>query len=136
MTFPSLEAYLTFWKAHPALVGRWDRFAEGAFTYDLVGEPPELRSSVLEEAVLADMGEQLLSGVVHDAVVGLQHPAQLLCAPRGLQDEVPPLYPRERIAHWEATVPGLHATLVPDVNHYTILLGAGADRVARRIQDL
>jgi hypothetical protein len=33
-------------------------------------------------------------------------------------------------------VAGFDAELVPDVNHYTLLLGGGADRVAARIRSL
>jgi hypothetical protein len=50
----------------------------------------------------------------------------LLGAPRGLQDEEPGMYPPALLA-------AAGAEMVPDVNHYSILLGDGASLVADRI---
>jgi hypothetical protein len=50
----------------------------------------------------------------------------MLGAPRGLQDEETGMYPAAVLAR-------AGAEIVPDVNHYTILLGGGATLVADRI---
>ena len=42
-TFGSTEAYLDFWKAHPALAGHWTPDVEAYVRYDLTGEPGQLR---------------------------------------------------------------------------------------------
>ncbi|HEX2808097.1 MAG TPA: alpha/beta fold hydrolase, partial [Kineosporiaceae bacterium] len=54
MTFPTREAYLDFWRAHPAFAGRWNPLIEAYVDYDLVGEPPDLHSRVNAEAVRGD----------------------------------------------------------------------------------
>ncbi|MGH7898176.1 MAG: alpha/beta fold hydrolase, partial [Candidatus Binatia bacterium] len=54
MSFASLEDYYAFWRRHPALSDDWSEYAEAYFAYDLVGTPPDLRSGVREDAVLAD----------------------------------------------------------------------------------
>src|SRR5438094_506793 len=54
MTFPTRDAYLDFWRPHPALQGEWNEDIEAYLDYDLVGEEPELRSRVSEEAVRGD----------------------------------------------------------------------------------
>ena len=45
-TFPSIEAYLDFWRAHPALADHWTADVEAYVRYDLAGEPGLLRSRV------------------------------------------------------------------------------------------
>jgi hypothetical protein len=52
----------------------------------------------------------------------------LLWAPRGMLDEPGGLYAQDRLE-------GIQHELVPDTNHYSILLGAhGAERVAAAIR--
>src|SRR5215471_3222047 len=53
-TFPSTEAYLDFWRAHPALAAHWSPDVEAYARYDLIGEPGQLRSRVAGDAVRAD----------------------------------------------------------------------------------
>jgi pimeloyl-ACP methyl ester carboxylesterase len=59
--------------------------------------------------------------VLLDGGLPLDHPTLLLRAPRGLFNQVPPLYPDDAAAAWEAQLPNLRVELVPNVNHYTIL---------------
>ena len=46
MTFPSPQAYLEYWRPHPALAADWNDYIERSFSYDLAGQAPELASSV------------------------------------------------------------------------------------------
>ena len=50
-TFPSTEAYVDFWRAHPALAAHWSPDVEAYARYDLTGEPGQLRSRAVEDAV-------------------------------------------------------------------------------------
>ncbi len=134
LRFASPDAYRAWWREHPAVRGS-DIAAEDLAAYadhDLVGTAPELRSSVVEGAVREDAADLL---ELADAAYRLEVPAQLLCAPRGLQDDPNPMQPLELARAWAAERPALReATLVPDVNHYTITLGArGAGAVAEAI---
>ena len=65
---------------------------------------------------------------VRNAVRDVRCPLVLLWAPRGMVDDPGGLYAEERLG-------GLEHELVPDTNHYSILLGApGAKRVASAIR--
>lgn len=131
MSFPSREAYRDWWRAHPAFAAGdvHDRDLVAYADHDLVGEPPRLHSPVREPAVRADAAEMLEVGA---AARRLEVPATLLCAPRGLLDDPHPVQPLELARRWAAQAPARRAaTLVADVNHYTITLGArGAAAVA------
>jgi pimeloyl-ACP methyl ester carboxylesterase len=132
MTFASVDAYRDFWRAHPAFAGNWSDDAEAYVDYDLEGSEPELRSRVSEEAVRSDGRDILLDSVVRDAVRGIGAPTVLLRAPRGLMNEENPLIPDDQAARCRDEVPGLVEELVPDTNHYLIVLG---DREAKVVAD-
>jgi len=130
MTFPSVDAYRDFWRAHPAFVpAEWTDDITDYVDYDLAR--PETgsdgatvyRSRVSEEAVRAD-GRDLLDGDAgRKALDALADPAVLLWAARGLQNEERPLLPPETIAEARSLLPHLAVVEVPDTNHYLILLG-------------
>jgi pimeloyl-ACP methyl ester carboxylesterase len=136
LSFPSREAYLDYWRPHPALVGDWNRYIEAAYTYDIVGDAPHFRSSVREDAVLEDSASQLRSGDIEASLAQLTTPVVLLRAPRGLFNQVPPLYPDTVLDAGRARLPQLTDQVIPDVNHYTILLTErGATAVAAVIRE-
>ena len=134
LTFADREAYHDWWRAHPALAGS-DVLDSDLIAYadhDLGGSAPELRSTVAKEAVRADAHELFEIGKpAHRLAV----PADMLRAPRGLQDEPAPMIAPELAAAWVAEAPDQRrVTTVPDVNHYTIVMGAsGARAVAQAI---
>jgi pimeloyl-ACP methyl ester carboxylesterase len=117
MTFDSLDAYYQYFRMNPALGRYWAPEISAYVERDFTGSG----SSCLLEAVRADTRDMLTAAAPADGF-------PLLWAPRGLQDEEHGMYSA-------ADVAGRDAELVPDVNHYTLLLGAGADRVAARILD-
>ena len=86
-----------------------------------------------EAAVLEDSASQLHDGVMEESLARLDGPVLLLIrAPRGLFDQVPPLYPDASLPGARARLAELDDAVVPDVNHYTVLLGQrGASEVAR-----
>ena len=134
LRFVDRDAYRDWWRAHPAL-GGGEVADEDLIAYadhDLVGAQPEMRSSVLEEAVRADASELLpTQSVAHSLRVS----TRLLCAPRGLLDDPNPMQPFELAQAWAQEDPERRqAVLIPDVNHYTITLGTkGAAAVAGAI---
>jgi lipase len=161
MTFPDRATYLEFWKAHPAFAGdQWSEAVADYAAYDLTGTEPDLRPSTALEAVRQDSMDLYGGGVVMEALEALQaletvpEPAtargetaaavdlppdpskrrrnvSLLTAPRGLLNEVPGLYSPEALGGWTARLPAVTMQEVPDVNHYTIVMGAsGASAVA------
>jgi pimeloyl-ACP methyl ester carboxylesterase len=120
MTFADRDAYHAFWRQHPAVGGEyWNEDIVAYVDYDLVGEAPNLHSSVNGDAIRADATEQLTVPDVGDAAALLTCPTFRLFAARGLLDGDPlyPDAPRDEV--------------VTDTNHYTIAFdgphgGAGA----------
>jgi pimeloyl-ACP methyl ester carboxylesterase len=120
-TFAGTEAYLDFWRAHPALAGHWTPDVEAYIRYDLIGEPGQLRSRAVEEAIRTDGREILAEKPFADALSRLTKPTPLLTAPAGLFGQPPGLLPAELVAAWQERVPALRPQTVPDTNHYTIM---------------
>lgn len=131
MTFESADAYIDFWRPHPALADEWNDYVEAHYRYDIGGEPPEMRTRVSEEIILQDAGSELKQPDVTEALEAMKHPAVLVRAPRGLFNQVPPLYPDGSFDVWREKLPGFRDVLVDDTNHFTIgLTERGAKAVA------
>jgi pimeloyl-ACP methyl ester carboxylesterase len=137
MTFPDHEAYRAWWAEHPAVVHA-DIDAADLSEYaahDLVGEAPQMRSSVNPDAVRDD-GVDLFE--VTDATA-FSVAAAFLCAPRGMVDDPNPMQPLSIVQTWAAQDPERRRAIeVPDVNHYTIAWGSHgaamvADEIARAV---
>jgi lipase len=136
-TFPSRDAYREFWRAHPALREAWSEAITAYVDYDLVGNPPELRSSVSSQAVLQDAHDQFQDPDTADVLGGFSGPARLLVVSRGLLGQRPGLYPDENLGRWRNRLPSLTIEQVPQLNHYTIVLHpSGAARVAVSVRTL
>jgi pimeloyl-ACP methyl ester carboxylesterase len=128
MTFPDRGAYRAFWQQHPAFVGIWCDEVEAHIQHDLVGEPPEMRSSCNKEAVTVNGREMLDDDDVRTLTERVDAPTYMLWAPRGMVDDPDGLYDERRVA-------SLENELVPDTNHFSILLGRpGAKRIAAAIR--
>jgi pimeloyl-ACP methyl ester carboxylesterase len=134
MTFPTPGAYREFWQAHPAFAGpgMWHPDAEDYVDYDLTGEPGQFRSKVSEAAVRADGADLLDVAAVRHAFMALTGPTVVIRAPRGLFDEPNPLLPEAAVSEAKAALPHLVDVLVPDTNHYQLVLG---DREAKTVAD-
>jgi pimeloyl-ACP methyl ester carboxylesterase len=136
MTFASREDYHAWWRRHPAFASGEveDADLDAYADHDLIGSPPELRSSVSEAAVRGDAGDLLTMG---EPAHRLAVPTTLVCAPRGLLDEPNPMQPTELVQAWAAEAPQQRRMLpVPDVNHYTLVLGRrGAPAVAAAVEE-
>lgn len=130
MTFPSREAYRDFWRAHPAMGPIWGPAVEAYVDYDLVGEPPELRSSCREEAMRVDGAEVADHAAAAKALGQVVVGTTFLRAERGLLDGAS-FYPEDAAVRWRHGSPVVEARTVPDTNHYSLVLGAdGASAVA------
>ena len=134
MTFASPEEYIAFWRAHPALAGRWSDDIEAYVRADLTGDAGTYRSVVMETAVRTDGTELLRDADTLEAAERVRAPLWVLRAPRGLLDEPNPLIPEAVRDSFAEAQPGATIEDVPDVNHYTITLGAGARIVADAIE--
>ncbi|HEX4815483.1 MAG TPA: alpha/beta hydrolase [Nonomuraea sp.] len=132
-TYPTAEAYVEFFKAHPAFAGHWSDDVEAYVRYDLTGPEGALRSRVVAEAVRQD-GRWLNTAQAEAgaALEAIKAPISLLRAPRGLLDQEVGLLPDDLTAPWTARLPNLRDELIPDCNHYTIMFD---DRCAATVVD-
>ena len=73
MTFESREAYTRFWEQHPSFPDSLPPLVDAQAQHDLVGEPPELRSSCNKAAIREDGTELTASEYARSAIykVGL-----------------------------------------------------------------
>ena len=134
MRFASVDAYLDFWRQHPASVSDWSPLVEAYLAYDLVGEAPELRPATSYEVVVEDSIDQNSGTLIADALAALRRPTVLLSAERGLLDQAA-LYSAERLPGLLETYPRLRHEAIGGVNHYTIVLSErGADAVASAVR--
>jgi lipase len=135
MTFPDRATYLELWRNHPAFVSEWNQAVVDYADYDLTGTEPELRSSCSLEAVKQDSTELYGGESVLAALADLRQPVTLMTAPRGLLNQTPGLYSPSAIERWRAELPAVTIREVPDVNHYTIVMGAaGASAIGREVR--
>lgn len=133
MTFPTPEAYLDYWRPHPALAAHWSPMVEDYLLYDLDGD----HSSVSVDAVRDDSVDLLDADAVAARVHRLPAGTTFLRAPYGLMGEPGGLYPPELMAAHATAFPGLRLREVADANHYTILFDpAHAATVASAADEL
>lgn len=136
MTFPSQTAYREFWADHPALGREWTDLTSAYVDYDLVGEEPELSPATRVAALEEDIRELVDGDSVTQALEQLRHPVSWFIAPRGLMDEVPPLYPDAAVERWTTQFPQVRLVHIEDVNHYTIvMLPSGAEQLLPHVRE-
>lgn len=136
MTFASLEAYLDYWRPHPALAADWCPEYERWVSYDLIGEAPALRSSVRKDALILDVRTQLIEDLVPQSLRKLECPVRFIRAERGLFNDAP-LYPEARLVKGARPIRHFSYATIPGTNHYTILLSpAGAAAAAKEARAL
>lgn len=78
----------------------------------------------------------LLSSEPIDGLLTATCPVTLLRAPRGLLNDPSPLIPDEAVEPFRVALPQLVDEVVPDTNHYSILMGKGTRVVAGWIRRL
>lgn len=122
MRFPTEEAYLAFWKQHPAFGPQWNDELEAYAIYDLSGDAPHLQPATRVEALSADIKDLQTGSALPDALANLRHPATFLRAERGIMDEPEGLFDPDWVAKCKQNLPRLMTEDVHGVNHYTIIM--------------
>jgi lipase len=133
-TYASADEYVAAWRSHPAFADDWSDDVDAYVRYAVTGEPGATGSPVSKAAVHAVIADLVHDGVARAAVDRVRAPMSLLTAPRGMHNDYAVL-PDLLIEVFAASHPSSHVERVPDVNHYTVLLGGGAgpSRVAAAI---
>jgi pimeloyl-ACP methyl ester carboxylesterase len=124
ITFPSVSQYVQGWRAHPAFVHAWDEDVEAYARYDLVESGGVARYAASAAAVRTDSTEMVLDDANRTALDRVRVPVQVLRAERGLFDD-DPLIPEGALQVFAAAHPLVRVEDVPDVNHYTLVIGHG-----------
>jgi pimeloyl-ACP methyl ester carboxylesterase len=137
ITFATVDQYVQGWRAHPAFAHAWDEDIEAYARYDLVEDGRVARCAASAAAVRADTKEMVLDDVTRTALDRVRAPAELLRAERGLFDD-DPLIPAYSLHAFACKHPSVRVEEVPDVNHYTLVMGhsAGPRRVAAAVDEL
>lgn len=130
MRFRSVDDYLDFWRPHPAFATNWSVPLESYFAYDLVPDSEGgYRPATSYETMVDDTIDMNTGTALPAALAALEHPTALLTVARGLQDEPPGLYPEDYLARMLADYPRIQHTRLPELNHYTIVLGEPGGRL-------
>jgi pimeloyl-ACP methyl ester carboxylesterase len=139
ITFPSTDAYVAGWHAHPAFANAWNDDIEAYARYDVSEQGNSARCVASPAAVRADSAEMVLDETTRRALehVPTHGSVQMLRAERGLFDESDtPLIPADQLHAFAARHPEVRVEEVAGVNHYTLVMGdsPGPARVAAAIE--
>ena len=124
--FPSMEAFLQVLQSLPMFAGRWNEYLERYFRYDVEGLPGgAVRSKVARHAI-----EEELANLARERLWMYHHrvrcPTLILRAPDGLLTTTDCLMIQEEAEALASAIPKSKLVVVPDTNHYTVLLGTNA----------
>lgn len=130
MEFATTEDYKQYWLTNPAFEQRgWNDGLDRYLAHDLHGEPGHLRPATDPDAVARD-SEDLWGGNECDtALRSSDNEILMLRAPRGLRNEVPPLYADDRLPALLEEFPQLRIVTIPDTNHYDLVLSTEGARL-------
>jgi lipase len=136
-TFATAEEYMAYWRGHPSLKGAWDEDWDAVVRSDFVEDEDGVRCVVNLEAVLADLANLTFDGVTRTSVTRVRAPVRLMRAERGLFDDYP-VIPLPELEEFLPHHPHVFVEMVPDVNHFTLLMGSGHGprRVAATLAEL
>jgi len=134
MTFESKDAYLDFWRGHPALTGVWSAQLDEIFSYELEQVRRGVyRSMVSLQSVIDGGNDILFDEQVIKAVHEVPMPTRLLIADHNMLGERGGFMSEASAFEASARNPHLKVQRLRGLNHYTTLLGPGASAVATAI---
>ena len=114
----------------------WSRYMEQYIAYDLVGSPPQMRSSISKEALWQDCRTQLVETLVPESLAKIQCPVRFLRAERGTLN-AEPLYAEGKLAKGASKIRNFSSRTLDGVNHFTILISErGAKAVAQEVRSM
>ncbi|WP_297080999.1 alpha/beta fold hydrolase [uncultured Demequina sp.] len=129
MRFADLDAYLDYWRPHPAFAASWDEQLEAYFAYDLVPEGEEYRAATSLEVTVADTADMIEGNALRDAIAAVEPPMRLVTVGRGLLNEEPGLYAPDYLERVLADLPAIEHQRIDGFNHYTIVMSPDGGRM-------
>jgi pimeloyl-ACP methyl ester carboxylesterase len=135
--FATADEYIAYWRKHPSLDGAWDEDIEAFVRRDFVEDEDGVHCVVNLTAVLTDIANLTFDGVSRRSVTRVRAPVRLMRAERGLFDD-DPVIPLPELEEFVQDHPYISVEMVPDVNHYTLIMGSGhgPPRVAATLAEL
>lgn len=133
MEFADEEAYYELWKSHPAFEKHWDEAMRPALGHELVQDGDIFRVRANREAIEVGARELAVGPEANAAAAALAVPAHLIVVERGTMDQPGGMIPLQTAENAAIANPELTMQYLPDLNHYTLVLGAGAGPVASAI---
>ena len=121
--FPSLDAFLEMLRGLPMFAGRWNDHLARHYTYDVEPGPGGgVRSKVARHAIEEEVAnlQRTRLWVWHHRV---KAPTLLFRAPDGLLRADDCLMTQEEAEAMAHAIPDCRLVVVPDTNHYTVVLG-------------
>jgi lipase len=125
LRFDSVAQYVEGWRRYPAFVHAWNEDVEAYARYDMVSDGRSVGCVVSEEAVRFDGYDLLTDEDTRTALDRVRAPIRVMRAARGLRDDNQRMLPDVGLEPFRRAHPEVVIEDMPDVNHYTMVLGAG-----------
>jgi len=131
--FATRDAYLDYWRAHPAFVDHWEDSMEAPLGHELEAHRNGFRVRANRGAIEMAAREITVGREANEASAHLEVASHLIVVERGTTDQPGGMIPLEVAEEAAAANSELTMQFLADVNHYTLLLGRGAHSVAAAI---
>lgn len=131
--FETEEAFFDYWKRHPAFEKHWDDSMRAALGYELAAEGDHYRVRANSEAIRVSAQEITVNPEANAASSKLDVPSHLIVVERGTTDQRGGMIPLDAAKNAATANPELTMQYLLGVNHYTLILGAGAGPVASAV---
>lgn len=133
ISFDDEEAFFDYWKSHPALAAHWEEEMRAALDHELLPAPAGMRVSVSPVAVRQAAHQITVDPETKDAGAEVTVPTLLIVVERGTADQPGGMTSLQTAEAAAARNPNLTIRYLEDLNHYTLVLGNGARKVADTI---
>jgi pimeloyl-ACP methyl ester carboxylesterase len=132
-TFPTREAYFDFYRTHPAFIGWWHPELETVLDYEIREVEDGFAVDANQDAVATSGRDITLTGSVTGAARNLTVPTEVLIVDHGMVGRPGGFIPLEVAKAVCALNPAVTYTMHQGLNHYSLMMGPGAPRVAEVI---
>lgn len=133
MVFDDSEDFFTYWRTHPGLAPYWDDAMRDTLGHELVERNGRKVVRANPEAIRVGAEEIVLPGRANEAGWLLRVPTLLIVVERGTVDQPGGMIPLQVAEGAAGHVDDLTFEYMADLNHYTLLIGSGASKVAAAI---
>jgi pimeloyl-ACP methyl ester carboxylesterase len=131
--FESEDAYYAHWRGHPALERHWDDSMRTALGHELVRVDDHFEVQANPEAIQVTAREMTIDPAANEAASKLEVRSQLIVVERGTTDEPGGMIPLGVAEAAAAANHQMKLQYLPELNHYTLILGKGAPALASAV---